>query len=289
MTMFRTLLLVLGLFSLAGCGQATYDARLNETAAYYAYINETESVLDSEWKSRGEITGIKLRPPKGFKQISAPKTETDDEGNVISEAVDERQPRNIPGFYDGELPGIVGAWYKNYDVQTDTGNMKFTVRMYLLAQNNFINDEDSTLPFRDLVYDQIYNDLNVQTDNQWLEETYPSRDLYTRKIQYKEMRFEPGIAMNGFSPSGIEIQLDAHDEDGKSVVLLFVKPNGLSSKDRDELKSGISKSLQTLEVRKSESSTDQQEPAEEKSDEEKSEEKPKSEAKPKQKKKAPAF
>ncbi|QDU81366.1 hypothetical protein Pla110_31070 [Polystyrenella longa] len=260
--MLRSLLLFAFCFATLGCGQATYDARLNETSGYYAYINETEALLDGEWKSREPLKGIQIRPPKGFKKISAPTQEEDEDGNIISEGVDERQPINIPGFYQGELPGVLGAWKRNYEVSlAGDGSQEFTVRLYVLGQTSF-GEEGNDLPFRDIVYNRLAADMSVESANSWLAESYPGRDLYTRAIDYNEMRFSPGVAVNGFASSGVEIQLNARTEDGKSVVIMWVLPaGGLSSRESRELTDSVTKTLQTLSIRKT-SDTDSDDPEE---------------------------
>ena len=245
--MLRSLMLFAVLGLLVGCGSSTYERRLNETANYYAYINETEAVLDREWKGRGEFRGIKLRPPAGFRNVSGPEVETDDEGNVIAEGVDERQPTNIPGFYQGTLPGIAGMWKRNFKVNSSDGGTDFTARMYVLVQNGLGSAEGPS--FQDIVYQTLATDLRVEDSNAWRQESYPARDLYARSLDYDEKRFPPGIAMDGFGAKGIDIQIDAYAEDGRSVVFVFFLPAaGMNSKESQELKLAIAKSLQSLEV-----------------------------------------
>ncbi|MCA9042161.1 MAG: hypothetical protein KDA65_17545 [Planctomycetaceae bacterium] len=246
----RFLFCLLLLSTFVGCGQSTYETRLGETTRYYEYLNETESVLDRSWKSRGPIGGIEIRPPAKFRKISEPKVEKDEDGTVISVGIDERQPRNIPGFYQGELPGIEGAFKKTLDVRLTEGKQQFNARMYVLARE-FLGTGENDLPFRDVVYNQLASDLRVESSNSWRTESYPTRDLYARSVDYYEMRFSPGIAVNGFTSSGVVIQLNAHEAKGKEVVVMWVIPDGgLDSQESKELKTGIAKSLQTLEVRK---------------------------------------
>lgn len=246
----RCLITLLATCLLVGCGQSAYENRLAATAGYYRYINETESVLGEEWRSRGPVGGIEIRPPAGFRRLPEPVDEEDEEGNIISRGVDGRQPVNIPGFYQGELPGIEGAWQKSFNVKLANGQQKFTARMYLLARQSVGNSENE-LPFRDVVYHQLEADMNVEGSNTWLRESYPARDLYTRALDYQEMRFSPGISVGGFIGESVTIQLNAREDSGKEVVLLWVLPSGgLDSGEMGELKAGVAKSLQSLVIRK---------------------------------------
>lgn len=253
---YCSLMILLALF-LAGCGQAEYEARLLETSAYYNFKNDQAANLGSEWKSSGEITGIKLAPPAGFKQILPPKQEEDEEGNLLPLGDDPRQPNNIGGFYDGELPGIVGCFRKRVNAEMGDSGVDKKVYMYLYVLAQEIGQREPGDFFMDVVQ-QLTIDMNAEptSEQDWDEQSYPTTRKYTEQVTYKIATLTAGNPINGLAQNQTDCELYMTSEKGKDVVLVYIYPNsGLNRTAKSELGNGRKFSLQSLRISKSKKKT----------------------------------
>jgi hypothetical protein len=120
------LLLVSAAVALSGCGQETYENRLKATNAYYGYVEDVNANLEAE---TALPFGVKIRVPKEFKLIPAPK----------ADAPDERV--NSTATRVSNLPGVLAKWQRQ--VQTDDGG-RHVAELFLVSNHQRYLDYDPT-------------------------------------------------------------------------------------------------------------------------------------------------
>lgn len=147
------------LTTLSGCGLATYEQRLEQTAEYFEYHQMlNDRLASSAWSGQlpvvdnaGQVqlvpVGASMRIPLGFTKLTGPEPILNpSDQNLVVGFAETRQPSYLHEQF--QLPGIVDAW----EMRTNAG----IVRLYALGNYEYLLQQaggdsvDPTLYFEDL-------------------------------------------------------------------------------------------------------------------------------------------
>lgn len=130
----RSLCLLALLLFVSGCGFQTYEKRLEETKKYYAYLEKIDSNLAPAWKD-GPID--ELRVPMQFRPIRKPPQVKNEDGELVDDPVDPRQPNYI----SLELPGLLGTWEAPFDIVVGEKKQPRKGYIYVVSNYSMFNSE----------------------------------------------------------------------------------------------------------------------------------------------------
>lgn len=121
----------LGLIVLAyGCGYSEYEARLNESKKYYAYLDKIEQSLAPKWTVAGNL--MELRVPQQFTLIPPAQPIQKEDGTIEQPAIDPRQP----DYLNLTFPELFGAWESTFQVGKGNGVTEDR-KGYIYALSNY--------------------------------------------------------------------------------------------------------------------------------------------------------
>ncbi|MBI5761507.1 MAG: hypothetical protein HZA46_23600 [Planctomycetales bacterium] len=200
-------ILAAALFGLtvAGCGQAVYEQRLENTKRYYAHLGQLNENLSSEWKG----TEITLRPPVGFALIPAPQ-KSDPAADAAQPpaardapeqtVLDERQPN----YVNLDLPGLVSAWKWEPGNLEGADKSKQTSYLYVLSNQEMgTNPElrDKALKFHDRTLSDLASTLEAKlprddkSNINFVSEQYPpNRASFVAQVTYDSITLETDVS-----------------------------------------------------------------------------------------------
>ena len=192
--------------TVAGCGQAVYEQRLENTKRYYAHLGQLNENLSSEWKG----TEITLRPPVGFALIPAPQ-KFDPAGEAGAQppgardasdqtVLDERQPN----YVNLDLQGLVAAWKWEPGNLEGADRSKQTSYLYVLSNQEMgTNPElrDQALKFHDRALADLASALEAKLPRDeksniaFTSEQYPpDRKSFVAQVSYDSIVLETDAA-----------------------------------------------------------------------------------------------
>ena len=204
------ILAVLVGLSLSGCGLATYEQRLEQTADYFEYHQMlNDNLASAPWSGQLAVEGVNvplgvsMRIPLGYSRLPGPQPITDpnDENVVIGFGPETRHPLHL-GI---QLPGIVDAWEK----QMPSGN----VRLYVLGNYDLLLQQaadagsvDPTLYFEhlNLILQQgfgvgfIADGVGSPTDdNRFYSARFPAVEQYQPIKDFNAINIAPPQPIEG--------------------------------------------------------------------------------------------
>ena len=125
-----TVLRVLLVVTIGGCGWPQYEARMQASAEYFDYLGKAQSVLVGSDDDSVTSYGVQMRVPSRFRVIPA-TTSRNRDGQEVAVAADQDRARQ-PRFARNGLPGLLGSWYSV--VRDDSGKKKRGAsRMFLFG------------------------------------------------------------------------------------------------------------------------------------------------------------
>ena len=237
----RLLLLSMMCGLLAGCGAATYKARLDETAEYFSYKQKLEEELAPSWSA----WGVAMRTPKQFQMLPAPPPPPEDEEDP-QPIEDPRQPKYLPI----EFPGMLAAWEATVLAEQGGTDAEHKAYLYVLGNHSrYIQGPDnsgvSEAPENYLpeVEELITSTIGVvlpegetgtgKEKNQRYREDVP-RGMPNRKFAPKQdfigVTLTPEIDPSDL-PLPIEMQLYEWSGQRIQVVILMIYPRSISPQE----------------------------------------------------------
>lgn len=237
------MLIVLPVLLVTGCGQATYEERLQATADFYKFLEEMDTHLASPMWERTD-KGVKMRMPLPFGgPMRGPEVLTDDEGNPYY-GPDPRQPDHLAVA----LPGIVEAFQAQ--LPGESGDVVDT-RIYVLTNQDRFILVDGALVEDPLVYLEDLEFLLASAfgvslppgevarspmENMPYELTVPApgsrHAKYMTPKKYRAIHFVPDEPINGHDVSAMYYGHHAADI---QVAILVIGPRTLSSQFRKRM------------------------------------------------------
>ena len=216
------------LASLAGCGTATYEARLAETSQYFSYLNHLNRELQSKpW----EASGIAIRLPKVFQD--APKPNDTD-----PDAMERWQP----SFFGEARTGIAGALVADATVKDGTE----PCRLFVLSNHDlWLTDESVKLApdFQNLVLQQMSTAFNLpEMDVSQLKNVkIPVKASYVDKQTFGTTSLHPKEPV-----LGVDAEIEVFTRTNKDIQTVFVLivPKGAD----DRILKKFELALETLKV-----------------------------------------
>ncbi|HEY0983903.1 hypothetical protein [Schlesneria sp. DSM 10557] len=113
-----------------GCGYSEYEARLNESRKYYAYLDKIEQSLAPKWTVAGNL--IELRVPLQFTLIPPAAPIQKEDGTIEQPTIDPRQP----DYLNLTFPELFGAWESTFQVGKGNGVTE-NHKGYIYALSNY--------------------------------------------------------------------------------------------------------------------------------------------------------
>ncbi|HUQ70955.1 MAG TPA: hypothetical protein VM165_15615 [Planctomycetaceae bacterium] len=220
-------LLVLAACALAGgCGQQTYEARLNESRNYFAYVQKLDANLAPAWK----LPPVEeLRVPLQFREIKKPAQVKNEEGKLVDPEIDPRQP----DYLSMKIPGLWGTWEAPFNVVVDGQPASRKGYLYCVSNASMLlkSDEAARAPdfTRELLV-LIAEKLSVpQLDFATAGErqTHPRSQGYSVQNNFDVFRFQGDSLRIDGVPYAFEIY--AHYQGPVQAALVLVRPLGIDS------------------------------------------------------------
>lgn len=149
-----------------GCGADTYEYRLNQTKAYFEYLEKVNSVLGPKTTP---FEGIEIRVPKPFELLELPAPPA--EGQPAPPPSPSEDPFRLGYHPNVRLEGVVASWKANVRVEAAEQTEWGEAPAYLHLLSNLARweekqsdvDVDPVRYFSDLI-DVLARAYNVQTD-----------------------------------------------------------------------------------------------------------------------------
>lgn len=235
---------------LGGCGEAEYEARLQNSRDLFEYLQSLDRACTSPAWIRNDL-GLAMRLPKPFKQpLPAPAVPKDDKGNPLPVQNDPRQPQilgvDLPGLeeaFRAELPGSGGGEamffictnhqrFRDRGPQTpDPGTLLTELELAVQAGFGVTFLDDDRLP-ENARY-------RLQAPKGGLGQAAQGNARFTTPKEFQAVRISPPQAVGG---QEIEGMLFRHEAGLIQVGILVVFPRSASSQFREN----VLLSLETL-------------------------------------------
>ncbi len=234
---------------LAGCGQQTYEQRLQESAKFFAYVQKVDSSVGPPWKNSPANPGPidQIRVPLQFKEVKKPlPVKNPETGELMDPEIDPRQP----DYVALELPGLVATWEAPCRVTVDG---KAEIRkgyLYVLTNAYMFANADQSGRAPDFVKDL----LTLMADKLSLTPPDPAKDaqkeqypraqpFYVAQKSYDVFRLPDAFVKDGATYT---IELYVQHAGPVEGVVMFALPAGLDSGEK--LTERIPYLLETLKV-----------------------------------------
>lgn len=244
-----SLILMIGILILPGCGQKTYEERLQQTAQLQEHLNGVEEALAAPW-SRGDI-GFSMRLPKPFSAPLPGPTRTKGQDGKMIVGPDPREENIL----QARLPGIVEAWQASIDSADGQPN----AWIYLLSNHDrFLSSDQGTgkpEEFQADLENELMRVLRVTIPEgvtskvaentryrQWIPAQNSPRARYTTPKDYTVIRFAPD-ANSRFADW--QVSLYERRAGRIQTALLVITPKNTGANFRQRL----DQSLETLEIK----------------------------------------
>ncbi|MBI1346506.1 hypothetical protein GC163_09470 [bacterium] len=227
------LLACLAGLSLCGCGQQTYQDRVKQTAAYYAYINKLNANVGAIWKG-SPIEELRL--PLQFREIPKPlPTKDPDTGKLVEAEIDPRQP----DYVALKIPGLVATWEAPFRVQVDGAAAQRKGYLYLTTNAFMYANADDSRDAPDFVKNLLaliaekfsLTPLDPATD--LIRDNYPrSAPFYTPQKAY-DVYHLPKTPTEMVVIDGVTYTIDVYVQHSGAidVAMVAVLPVGLESSE----------------------------------------------------------
>jgi len=246
---FRYLQRMLVVLLLAGCGQKTYEERLQQSRMFYDYLQTVEDALAEAAWNRTDL-GMSMRVPKPFSMpMPGPQKYKDKEGELVT-GPDPREKNSL----GTPLPGLMEAW----EAAIDSPDGQPNAWIYLLSNQDRFREADEGGPKPDDFLTDLENELmrafqvtipegetsrvgdNVRY-RQWIPAENSDRAQYTTPKDYTVIRFMPDPEYNS-----ADVQATVYERKvGKvQTALVFLTRKSTSAAFRHRV--GIA--LETFEV-----------------------------------------
>lgn len=223
--------------SISGCGLETYERRLAETSAYYAYLDRLDQNLAGPWRTPPVV---ELRVPRQFKELPAPQPTTNPDGSVELPSVDPRQP----DFISLSFKGLLGAWQAEVNVVGGTASETRPAYLYVASNYDmFLTDQISEAPnfTQDLL--TLMEGVLLTPPKEEPAAVYPKGNQYFPRQTYDVAVFHPDLAIHD---ARYAFEVYAQRQADIQVVLILVRPEGVDPQAK--LSERISMMLECLRV-----------------------------------------
>jgi len=231
------------LLLLQGCGQKTYEERLQRTVAFYSYLQEIEANLSPAWVRQD--VGMSMRLPVPFR---TPLPGPEFHKNQLEELVAGPDPRQQTPF-GVPLPGMVEAW----SATLDSGNAEPDTWIYILSNHARMADEaDGGQPAREFITDlerELMNICQVTVpdgvtsqikENQRYRMSAPPpgspHERYTSGKEYSTIRFVPELPI---LDKELQVFLYERRAEDAQAALLVVCPKTATSQFRQRIEMAL--------------------------------------------------
>ncbi len=244
----KTILAILMLVGLVGCGYDLYEERLGHTKLYFAYLEKVENFLAPKFAD----AGVEIRPPRQFETIPRPtppkkETKPGEKPSASSSElplVDLRQP----DYINITFPGLLAAWKAPLTVPVKDKSETRMAYLYLLSNYwDFAKAETAkdAPNFSQKVMNLVWNELDIpERDRKADPSSYPKTRSFVPRKEYSEALVRPQKLIDG-----VKYQFDAylHQQGDVQAVIVLVVPAGADG--IEQLNTGVSLMLENLIVR----------------------------------------
>lgn len=227
-----------------GCGYEEYNARLAETAKYFAYQEKMNSNLAAPVR---ETPIEEIRLPLQFAALPKPKppAKREDGTTPDEEPFDPRQPN----YVNVTLPGLAAAWQAPIDTLVDGKPEKRPGYIYALSNYwMFVTGQTELAPLftRDTrrLIAATFGTVITDPDGVGDRESYPRAAQYTTPVPYDVTRLNPEMLINDVRYT---VELFAHQEGDIHLILMVVLPRD-ADLQHSRLNERIPLMLETLKL-----------------------------------------
>lgn len=227
-----------------GCGYEEYNARLAETAKYFAYQEKMNSNLAAPVR---ETPIEEIRLPLQFAALPKPKppAKREDGTTPDEEPFDPRQPN----YVNVTLPGLAAAWQAPIDTLVDGKPEKRPGYIYALSNYwMFVTGQTELAPLftRDTrrLIAATFGTVITDPDGVGDRESYPRAAQYTTPVPYDVTRLNPEMLI---SDVRYTVELFAHQEGDIHLILMVVLPRD-ADLQHSRLNERIPLMLETLKL-----------------------------------------
>lgn len=244
-----SMILLTGTLLLPGCGQKTYEERIQQSAELYEYLNGVEDALAAPW-SRTDI-GLSMRLPKPFSSPLPGPTRTKGQDGKMVIGPDTRQENVLRA----RIPGIVEAWQASIDSVDGQPN----AWIYLLSNHDRFLSSDQGIGKPEEFQTDLENELmrvlqvtipegvtSKVAENtryrQWIPAQNSPRAKYTSPKDYTVIRFAPEANSRY---ADWQVSLYERRAGRVQTALLVITPKNTGPNFRQRL----DQALETLEVK----------------------------------------
>ncbi|HET6326194.1 MAG TPA: hypothetical protein VFG04_16065 [Planctomycetaceae bacterium] len=235
-----------------GCGREAYERRLDESKRYFTYLDKLNQNLSAPWVG----SGLKLRVPKQFQEMPAPKPKPKKDPKNAAKTpakevpeepvVAERDPRQ-PTFADLTFPGLQGAFTTKLSVGGKTTEPGW---LYVLTNSELLGrkgSDEKAAKFNSDVLHTIAQAVGQAdpTPDKLATNAVPKGEAWVPKRTFKVVR--PGFAASIFNKD-YRIEVYNCKQEKNEVSLVYVLPENVSATEK--LATNIDLSLETLQLTK---------------------------------------
>ena len=216
---------VFGTILFAGCGYSEYEARLNESKKYYAYLDKVEQFLAPKW-SAPEI-GMELRVPRQFFLIPPPQEQKLEDGTIVKPVGDPRQP----DYLDLTFPELYGAWEAPFTVLKPEGAVEERKGyLYVLCNYWQLTGQQSSDAGQFLTTLKAYltDKLQITPVDERTEYQPAGYPAYQPQKAYEAFTYK------GKDINGVNYTFEVYSRVNGSItgVIILVTPEGMESPQR---------------------------------------------------------
>lgn len=234
----------------AGCGAQEYERRLNETKAYFEYLEQVNAALGRSFK----FEGIEIRVPKVFEPLTPPPPPSAD-GSSETPAAEPLDPSDDPNrlgyFPNVTLEGVVGTWRANVRLEVPGQQESPEAFAYLHLLSNWQRwvDRQTNIDIEPTRYlgelaNHLANVLNVEADTSDSPWGWDLIKDSSRYVQKKKVEMIP-IELPDHNPP-LVITFYRYEARDVHVALLLIVPRAIDPRERLEHK--LKYTLETMKV-----------------------------------------
>lgn len=233
------LLLTLGLAAVVGCGTETYNRRLDETRKLFNYINRLNENLGTLWSN----AGVEIRMPRQFTEIPPPQMIRNENGELVQDGPDERQP----DYSQEELPGLIGAWKGSVEAEV-AGEYKQVPAYAYIMSNGYLwakGEQEEASNFKNTVAEAVMDGLNLPLfdEEDWKREDYPPTRGFVPQQSANVWVTKTDTVVD---ETRAEISLHLFQNGDIQIAVLFVYPETISPSER--ITERINLALETIKI-----------------------------------------
>jgi hypothetical protein len=192
--------------------------------------------------------GVEIRMPRQFTEIPPPQMIRNENGEMVQEGPDERQPH----FSSVEFPGLIGAWKGSVEAVVEEKDVPADAYAYIMS-NAYLwakGEQEDALNFKNTVAEAVMDGLRLPLfeENDWRRQDYPptpsgfvpqqSANVWVTGTEVAVDKTHPEIPY--------EISLHLFQNSDIQVAVLFVYPTNFST--REHMSERIDLALETIKI-----------------------------------------